>query len=249
MTNQNSKSESTQRRFSQKQYDMLKRCSQNRDMTEWNEWRKKHPDKDILLEGAPLGECYLEGVHLDLKGGHLINQDGTIDNSKKVCSKVFLKGAHFNHAHLENAALMDSHLEEANLSFAHLEGAGVSYAHLNGAVFQHAKVNSSTSFWECKVNRYCKNNKFTNFSGVALDNASIDPTTKQLLEYNIRRKNWNEWYKEHWVLRWPVRGFFGISDYGLRTWRIIGMFFILAGAFAAIYANCACWFPRALFVI
>jgi len=34
----NNKSE--ERKFSQDQYDMLKRCSDNENMTEWNEWRK-----------------------------------------------------------------------------------------------------------------------------------------------------------------------------------------------------------------
>ena len=33
-------------RFSPKQYEMLKRCSDKKDMTEWNEWR----GKDIFSE-------------------------------------------------------------------------------------------------------------------------------------------------------------------------------------------------------
>lgn len=32
-----------ERRFSQKQYDMLLRCSEKKDMTEWNEWHKIAP--------------------------------------------------------------------------------------------------------------------------------------------------------------------------------------------------------------
>jgi hypothetical protein len=43
-----------QRRFSQQQYDMLKRCSEKKDMTEWNQWRNHNPAQDILLEGADL---------------------------------------------------------------------------------------------------------------------------------------------------------------------------------------------------
>jgi len=130
---------------------------------------------------------------------------------------------------------MDANLEGAKLCFAHLEGADISGANLVGAKCQRAKVNGSTSFWECKVNRYCKNNEFTDFSGVALDDASVDPGTKQLLEYNIRRKNWEEWYKEHSLLRWPVWLFWLISDYGLRSWRIIVTFFGLAIAFGVVY--------------
>ena len=33
------KEDKKERRFSQEQYDMLKRCSEKKDMTEWNEWR------------------------------------------------------------------------------------------------------------------------------------------------------------------------------------------------------------------
>jgi hypothetical protein len=58
------------------------------------------------------------------------------------------------------------------------------------------------------------------------------------LEYNIRRKNWEGWYKEHCLLRWPVWLFWLISDYGLRTWRVIATFFGLAIAFAVIYWLC-----------
>ncbi len=219
---------------------MLKRCSDKKDMTEWNEWRKNKENrhKDIELEGAPLGECYLKDVHLDLRGGDLLNEDGTFDTSRKVRSNVHLKGAHFNHANLVGARLMGANLEGAKLCFAHLEGADISEANLVGAKCKRAKVNGSTSFWECKVNRYRKNNEFTDFSGVALDDASIDPGTKQLLEYNIRRMNWEEWYKEHSRLKWLVKPFWWMSDYGLRMWRIIVTFFSLAIAFGVVYWLC-----------
>ena len=44
MTEQDLKSEKQKgRRFSRQQYDMLKRCSDKKDMTEWNQWRMNHP--------------------------------------------------------------------------------------------------------------------------------------------------------------------------------------------------------------
>jgi len=43
-----------ERKFSQEQYEMLKRCSDKKDMTEWNEWRKESESEEILLEGAKL---------------------------------------------------------------------------------------------------------------------------------------------------------------------------------------------------
>ena len=55
MTEQDLKSEKPKdRRFSRQQYDMLKRCSDKKDMTEWNEWRNLNPAQDVLLEGADL---------------------------------------------------------------------------------------------------------------------------------------------------------------------------------------------------
>ncbi len=81
----------------------------------------------------------------------------------------------------------------------------------------------------------------TDLTGVALDVARIDPGTKQLLEYNIRRKSWTDWYRSHRVRKWLVKPFWWISDYGLSTGRIVATFFILAVLFAAIYANFECW--------
>jgi hypothetical protein len=63
----------------------------------------------------------------------------------------------------------------------------------------------------------------------------IDPATKQLLEYNERRKNWWEWCRKHTRLKWVVRPFWWLSDYGVSTGRIVGVFFALALVFAAIY--------------
>ena len=79
-------------------------------------------------------------------------------------------------------------------------------------------------------------NKYTDVRGAALEVISIDPATRQLLEHNIRRKNWEQWYKEHQILRWPVRLFWQASDYGLSTWRVIMSFGLLAFVFAVIYS-------------
>ncbi|MBW7992749.1 MAG: hypothetical protein FVQ84_22405 [Planctomycetes bacterium] len=256
-------------KFSQDQYDMLKRCSEKKDMTEWNEWRKNAQwdylrNEDIYLEGADFSECYLKGALLStgttvgirgkvylkkavfvdahLEGSHLsfahleganLN-DAHLENAKLY--NAYLQGAHLNRAHLENTNLRFVHLEDANLWFAHLEGADLTgESHLQGANFLAAMVNHATLIWKSEVNRYCKNERYTDFSAVNLDNARVHPRTKHLLEYNIRRKNWEEWYKEHPRLTWLVKLFWWISDYGLSTKRIIFTFFGLAFIFANIY--------------
>ena len=245
------------------QYEMLKRCSDKKDMTEWNEWRK-NKDEVILLEGADFNWFYLKEI--------LLSTDTTLC----VHGKVYLKKAIFLGTRLENADLRFAHLECANFNGAHLEETDLSGAHLQGAYFMDAHLESSklnmsnmvntmlrsanmngatlnnanlqgaefllvivdgsTLLWHCKVSRYSKNVNFTDFRGVSLDSVRIDPGTKQLLEYNIRRMNWEKWYpKQHWSLRWLVRKFWEISDYGLSTGRIIVTFFALAFVFANIY--------------
>lgn len=180
------------RQYSQEQYEMLKRCSEKKDITEWN----NYPDEDMFLEGA------------------------------KLC-KFNLEGANFRGAYLKSA----------DFALSHLEGANFDIAQIQTATFNFAFVNSKSSFIGCRVDRE------TDFRGVSLNTIRIKPGTKQLLEYNIRRMNWDDWYKEGpcWkrILKilfiWP---FWLISDYGLKTWRIIITFLVLAFLFALIYWLC-----------
>ena len=131
-----------ERRFSQEQYDMLKRCSDKKDMTEWNEWRMNHFDRDILLEGADLSYSHLEGCFLpgayltraNLNCVHLDEADlsrAHLEDASVNCG--YLKGTRLGFCHLENIDLSGSHLETARLEFADLKGANLCRAHLEGA--------------------------------------------------------------------------------------------------------------------
>jgi len=106
------KEDKPERRFSQQQYQMLLHCSQKRDMTEWNEWRKQSGRRDIFLEGAALKGAHLEGVNL--KAAHLEGAD---------LSDAYLEGADLSTAHLEGAYLRRAHLQRSYLYHTHLEGA------------------------------------------------------------------------------------------------------------------------------
>jgi len=259
MSEANEEEDKQERRFSQEQYDMLKRCSEKKDMTEWNEWRYENRGIEILLGGAHFRGAYLEGVNLfrvnlkgaslyeanlknaDLRLADLENADlfaANLEDAKlahanlkvRSLSNGNLQRAEVWSADLENACLSGCDLKNANFSYAVLKGACFDDSELLGASFQQAVVGGSTSFWECYVDRH------TDFRGVALDSASIDPGTKQLLEYNIRRKNWGEWYaKQHRLLAWIVREFWQISDYGTSTKQIIKTFLQWALIFAAVY--------------
>ena len=218
---------------------MLIGCSKKKDVKEWNEWRKEHLGDEILLEGADLLGAHLHGVELSDYGG--------IARSPTVC----LKGATLLKANLGCARMIGSDLQDADLSEAHLVGAkmpgaclkGASLrgarlngtylmhglyspgtcfdgAHLESTDFQRAVVDSSTSFWGCMLNRD------TDFREVALEGAQLEQSKKQLLKYNMRRMNWEDWYPEHnWLLAWLVRKFWRISDYGISSKQVIWTFF------------------------
>jgi uncharacterized protein YjbI with pentapeptide repeats len=305
-----------ERRFNQEQYDMLLRCSEKKDMTEWNKWREKSPTEDVLLEGAHLGHANLENVNLkyanlkgatcehahlegsdlsgvNLEGGFLLESHlesatlckAQLEHANLMCAHLEganlreaqlkhtnlndanlagavmnraqlveanlegadLKNTRFNGADLQGTTLHDADLENADLSYANLENARLMEAHMEGAKivnsrlkgtqFQMTSVDGRTLIKGCSIDRY------TDFRGVGLDSARIDSGTKQLLEYNIRRMNWEDWYKKHRLLDWLVRPFWLMSDYGMSTLRVVGVFFLLALLFAAVYMNWAYWAP------
>ena len=222
--------------------------------------------EDINLEGAYLEDVIFWDTHLvgaNLNRTHL---------QKAKFLKVHLDNAKLNYADLRNAFLVKAHLKDAELKSAnltcvnlgsaqlqgselrnaHLEGANMLGASLQDASFLAASVDGTTLIWKPKVNRFSKGEDatYTDFSGVALSSVRIDPLTKQLLEYNIRRKYWEMWYnKNDWyeispnkdrsklyrAILQPVCWFWWISDYGISTKRIIFTFFGLAFVFALLY--------------
>jgi len=292
------------RRFSREQYEMLLRCSERGDVREWNEWRKAHPEEEVLLEGADFRKANLKGVdfrkrgetevHLEgakfreaclegtdfwearlegadfretrlegadfgiayledavFEGAHLEGVDfgnASLEDadfgsaSLEDADFVFacLEGAVFLGAHLEGADFWGAHLEGANFRGARLEGANFYKAHLEGADFRRALVDGETSLIGCSVDRD------TDFRMVGLGNARIDAGTRQLLEYNTRRMNWEEWYGEHPCLKHPIRLFWSFSDYGRSTTNILVWVVVFMFSFAAVYRFCGFFFPPGL---
>ena len=217
-----------ERKFSQQQYDMLKSCSEKMDISEWNNWRKEHPDEEIRLQGANFERAHLENANL---------REAHLENAFLV--RAHLENANLSHAHLRNAKLIKAYLENTELIKVHLEdatvfrtnlkGAELFRCHLQGTRFQGSILDDSTLLYKCVVDRY------TDFRDAGLNSARVDAGTKQLLEYNIRRMNWDVWYKEHWLLQWPVKLFWSFSDYGMSTQRVLVTFLGLALVFANIY--------------
>ena len=214
---------------------------------------------EARLENANLVEAHLEnaylvGAHLKnahLGFAHLKNANLNSAHMENVnLARANLKNAHLLSANLECAFLAAAHMENVNLQRANLENAILVEAHLQDTLFEIAKLQGA-DFSGAVVNGgtlicdSCEVDQDTMFEAVALGNMRIYPNIKQLLEYNVRRKNWEKWYrgksknklviKMHQLLTCPVRLFWWISNYGLSTWRIILTFLALSVIFATIY--------------
>jgi hypothetical protein len=78
------------RRFDKNQYEILIRCSEKRDLNEWNERRKNIKETPIFLEGAELGGVNLQGADLS-----------KVDLSDAELWKANLRGTRFRFANLK----------------------------------------------------------------------------------------------------------------------------------------------------
>lgn len=121
--------------FSQEQYNMLIRCSQKGDISEWSNWvqqqtkNKASPPARILLQGADFHKANLKGVNL---------------------SGANLKGANFYGADLTDAAFDDSNLEGTNFSCAILSKALFYGSNHNEANFYSADL-TQTKFYRSDI--------------------------------------------------------------------------------------------------
>ncbi|MCK5617078.1 pentapeptide repeat-containing protein [Candidatus Pacearchaeota archaeon] len=244
----NDKAGNSYPRYDEEQFAMLKRCSDAGDITEWNKWREENPSKDICLDGACLKNFILKDVLLTKGSIEKLGDDPEIH----LEGEVYLREAFFRNADLENARFDRAHLEDADFYLSKIRGADFGRAHLQGTSFKLAIVDGSTLLWDKKTGTErdvsrpcCRISKETDFEGVPLDSIRVDPHTKQLLEYNIRCKNWKDWYRGESEKRWkqklnqfltfPVRLLWQISDYGRSEGRIVFWFFWLAIMFACVY--------------
>jgi len=209
----------------------------------WNKWREENPEVKPELPFVDIAGSNLEGINLEgamLNGANL--QGAFLDRANfqgaKLCMTklqgAHLVGSNFQKAEvywsfIQAADLRLSNLRKANFSFSNLQAANFTGTLLQGANFSYVIVDGETAIVRAQVDRN------TNFEGVGLDSMRIDPGIKQLLEYNIRRKNWKQWYKEHKFLKCIVKEFWRISDYGLSTKTIIVKFFKWATIFALVY--------------
>ncbi len=163
-------------KFSEDQYELLKRCSENKKVTEWNEWRNANPNIKILLGYANLQEADLIGINLsgaDLAGAKL--------------SEANLIGADLTLANLTHARLRGANLRGADLSGADLSNANLSEVNLSGAILRKTILNETVLYYA--------NLSESNLIGADLNKADIskaDLCYANLMGANFTQANLSE---------------------------------------------------------
>ena len=160
------------KQFDQSQYDILIKCSEKGDLTQWNKWRENNQTVSIRLEGANLAgadlwKANLAGANLknvNLAGADLWDAD--------------LKSTDLWNANLKGAELISANLEGANLINVNLEGADLWKANLKGAKLISAIVDSQTFIWGCDCDDQ------TTFTIKEPCSAKIEPFLKENLRIN-----------------------------------------------------------------
>jgi hypothetical protein len=233
--------------FDQDQYDMLKRCIEKADYTEWNQWRSANPGR-VKLAGADFKSVIfgVAGIFsainpaIDLSDAYLVKADfegailGHADLRGANLEGSNLQGAQLNAVDFRQASFWGANLNGAVLAGVRLNGTSFKESHIEGAKFHFSQVDSETYMVDCSFDHR------TDFTGTSLDKVGIDPGLKAALKDNIRRIHWVKWLtkerkKGKHLLPWLVERFWWITDYGSSTKRIFKTFFAFAFGFAGLY--------------
>ena len=275
--------------YNEEQYAILLRCSEKNDISEWNQYRKDNPYKEINLKGVNLREANLEFVdlthadlsHADLTEAKLSGVDFSGANLSEArllganislanislanLSKADLSGVNLFGSDLSGVNLSETNLSETNLNYAefldvffwgvNLRGAEFGFNNLKGMQFYSTKVDSSTSFYNCIFDDQ------TDFSSINLDVVQFDPGIKDQIKGVQRRQQWQSWGKQKSyskphllvdsgidseensekvgrVKHFLVNLFWEMSDYGMSTIRLVGIFVLSSLIFTCIYFAC-----------
>jgi uncharacterized protein YjbI with pentapeptide repeats len=186
------------------------------------------------LQQALLVSANLKGAELPLANLQQANLYQA-NLQKTNLQQANLQQADLLQANLQQAALSKANLQQAKLQQADIRGANFSNSDLRATSFRKAIADGQTLIWGCIVNKWQAEKDYTDFVGIGLDSARVQPHIKQLLEYNIRRSNWERWYEDHPFGKWPMKWFWSLTDYAFSTCSILRTFFKYAMVFAVIY--------------
>jgi uncharacterized protein YjbI with pentapeptide repeats len=185
------------------------------------------------LRHASLVHAVLDDVHTN--SGTLMVEANLIGASfaGTSLSWVDLKGAALRTCNFRNSHFQSVRMRGAKLERSDMRGSFWHNVDLRGADLSRAIVDGETCLWDLSFDDN------TDFGGVALAGARLQPGLMASLEACIRRQTWRKWCSaRHALLAWPVRMFWWLSDYGTSTLRIAASFSLFALVFALIYYSC-----------
>lgn len=196
------------------------------------------------LEGSTLEFAQLVKANLSdtrLYGASLLNANLSEANlTRAQLGGVILRDANMSNIHeasginLDKAELIDANLSGSLFSDAYLNGTIIIDSDLRGTTIYLSCVDDKTLLTGKSQKRLC--DEHTNFTGTNLSQIRTTPELRFLLEKNIRKKYWKQWYFNHKILQIPLRGFWFLSDYGTTSKPCILFFFGLIGAMYIIYS-------------
>ncbi len=103
--------------------------------------------------------------------------------------------------------------------------------------FQDSKF-SRCEFGNCKGSSFFTKlslDRKSRISGVVVDRTYCDIESFKLLQRNVRRTRWIEWYREHPIQACGLKFFWFLSDYGTSTQRLLSTFVLSTIAFQQAY--------------
>lgn len=206
------------------QRELLQKCIEKGDPAEWNQWREENPDAKIWLQGVDFGRMLERPILRRVNMRHANLARAKLPGSILVGAD--LRDAVLVGANLRKAVLVDADLRGAHLLESDLRGTNLRGTDLRETKCAYSKVDSETLFLTDRIDRK------TDFTGVPLGSMRIEPGLQQLLEYNVRRGRWQQWYRNHRCLAPGAWLFWLMCDYGRSTWRILISFSVLAIGFA-----------------
>lgn len=162
-----------------------------------------------------------------------------------------------DYAIFQQASFNTASLKNTKFAYVDLRGCEIVKCELNSAYFEASVVDGETIIWDCYYDEW------TNFTGVGLSNARIEPALLSSFQCNIRRIWWKEWYVQkkscvvvstrnklvkgllrlqcflknlvYALIHFIVKGFWWITDYGSSTTRLLMVFAGTTLFYAGLY--------------
>lgn len=146
--------------------------------------------KECFLSGSTFREAKLSNVTIYNKS--CLNYCSfTFASLKKVTfHDTSITYSSFNFADMQHVTLLQIPLDNSHFKQANLTSCRIQRSNISKCDFSYACIDSTTRIIDNNID------KLTDFTGVGLSGICMDEEAKGILESNIRRIHWNNWYEK-----------------------------------------------------